>query len=136
MNIWIKDMLKSLDDNLDDKMKIKLMEKCGESCPFTHFTDERLLAIKDTSNDERDFLEKLSQQWRVKIEGDNVYVVFDQCYCPLVNENLEDTSPTLCYCTMGNLKKKFRIGLGRDVGILMEKTVLSGDNECRFKVLI
>ncbi len=136
MNVWIKDLLKSLDDNLDDKTKIKVMETCGENCPFTHLTDERLLAIKDSSSDEADLLEKLSQQWRVKIEDDDIYVVFDQCYCPLVNENLEDASPTLCYCTMGNLKKKFRIALDRDVDILMERTVLSGDDECRFKILL
>jgi hypothetical protein len=37
---------------------------------------------------------------------------------------------------MGNLKKKFRIGLGRDVDVLMEKTVLAGDDECRFKVMV
>lgn len=135
MNVWIKELLKSLDDNLDDKTKIKVMEACGENCPFTHLTDERLLAIKESSSDEANFLEKLSQQWRVKIEGDDVYVVFDKCYCPLVNDNLEGASTTLCYCTMGNLKKKFRLGLDRDVDILMEKTVLSGDEECRFKVL-
>ncbi len=136
MPVWLKTLLKSLDDNLDEKTKITIMKACGENCPFTHLTDERLLAIKDASNDEHDFLEKLSQQWRVKIEGNDVYVVFDKCYCPLVNENIDDASATLCYCTLGNLKKKFRIGLNRDIDVLMEKTVISGDDECRFKILI
>ena len=136
MHVWLKHLIKSLDNNLDEKTKTKIMEECGENCPFTHLTDERLLAIKNTSSDENDFLEKLSQQWRVKIEGNDVYVVFDKCYCPLANENIADTSATLCYCTLGNLKKKFRIGLNRDVDILMEKTVLSGDSECRFKILV
>lgn len=130
------DLLRSLDNDLDEKTKIKVMETCGENCPFTHPTDERLLAIKDSSNDERDFLDKLSQQWRVEIEGNDVYVVFEKCYCPLVNKNINDISATLCYCTLGNLKKKFRIGLDRDIDVLIEKTVLSGDDECRFKVLI
>ncbi|HJJ42781.1 MAG TPA: DUF6144 family protein [Methanocorpusculum sp.] len=136
MTVWIKNLLKSLDDNLDEKTKITIMEACGENCPFTHLTDERLLAIKDASTDEHDFLEKLSHQWRVKIEGNDVYVVFDKCYCPLVSENSDDASATLCYCTLGNLKKKFSIGLNRDIDVLMEKTILSGDDECRFKILI
>jgi hypothetical protein len=37
---------------------------------------------------------------------------------------------------MGNLKKKFRLGLDRDVEIVMEKTVLAGDEECRFRVMV
>ncbi|WP_091708139.1 DUF6144 family protein [Methanolobus vulcani] len=136
MNSWIKNLLVTLDDNLDESTKIKIMEACGEECPFTHLQDDKLLEIKNSSENESDLLEKLSRQWRVKIENGNVYVVFDKCYCPLVNENIEGASKTLCYCTMGNLKKKFRLGFDRDVDIQMEKTVLSGDDECRFRIIV
>ncbi|HZK83704.1 MAG TPA: DUF6144 family protein [Desulfosporosinus sp.] len=136
MNVWIKELLKNLDKNIDEKKRIEIMEACGEKCPFTHLTDEKLLDIKKESENEFDFLEKLSQQWRVKIEGNNIYVVFDKCYCPLINKDISEASKTLCYCTQGNIKKKFRLGLGRDVNVLMEKTILAGDSECRFKVLV
>ncbi len=136
MNVWLKELLKSLDENLDEKTRIVIMEACGEKCPFTHLTDQKLLDIKKESKDEYDFLEKLSQQWRVRIENNNIYVIFDKCYCPLINQDIEGSSKTLCYCTLGNIKKKFRLGLGRDVNVLMEKTILAGDRECRFKVLV
>lgn len=136
MNVWIKELLKNLDENLDETKRIEIMEACGEKCPFTHLTDERLLDIKKESIDEFDFIEKLSQKWRVKIEGNNIYVVFDKCYCPLINEDISEASKTLCYCTQGNIKKKFRLGLGRDVNVVMEKTILAGDSECRFRVLV
>jgi hypothetical protein len=136
MDSWVKNLLVNLDENLDEATRIKIMEACGEDCPFTHLKDEKLLAIKKSSEDESDFLQKLSKEWRVKFENGNIYVVFDKCYCPLVNENLEGASKTLCYCTMGNLKKKFRIGLGRDLDIVMEKTILAGDGECRFRVMV
>lgn len=136
MNVWLKELLKSLDKNLDEKTKIKIMEGCGEKCPFTHLSDQKLLDIKKESIDEYDFLEKLSQEWRVRIENNNIYVIFDACYCPLINQDIEGSSKTLCYCTQGNLKRKFRLGLGRDVNVSMEKTILAGDSECRFKVLI
>lgn len=136
MNVWIKELLKNLDKNLDETKRIEIMEACGENCPFTHLTDERLLYIKNESKDEFEFIKQLSQKWRVKIEDNNIYVVFDKCYCPLINENINDASKTLCYCTQGNIKKKFRLGLGRDVEVLMEKTILAGDSECRFKVLV
>lgn len=136
MNVWIKELLKNLDKIVDEKKRIEIMEACGQKCPFTHLTDEKLLDIKKESENESDFLEKLSLQWRVKIEGNNIYVVFDQCYCPLINKDINEASKTLCYCTQGNIKKKFRLGLGRDVNVLMEKTILAGDSECRFKVLV
>ena len=136
MNGWIKELLKNLDENLDESTKIKIMEACGEECPFTHLPDEKLLKIKEESAGAADFIDKLSKEWRVKTEGNDVYVVFDKCYCPLVNEDISGASKTLCYCTLGNIKKKFRIGLGRDVEVSMEKTILAGDNECRFKILV
>ena len=136
MNVWIKELLKNLDENVDEPSRIKIMEACGEKCPFTHLPDEKLLKIKEASKNESDFIDRLSQEWRVKIEGNDVYVIFDQCYCPLVNEDTGNVSKTLCYCTLGNIKKKFRLGLGKDVAVLMEKTILAGDSECRFKVLL
>jgi len=136
MDTWVKQLLKSLDENLDEKCRIKIMESCGEQCPFTHLMDEKLLNIRDRAANEDEFLKELSRQWRVSIENDEVYVVFDRCYCPLVNENTEGASKTLCYCTLGNLKKKFRLGLGRDVVVKMEKTILAGDDECRFRIMV
>jgi predicted hydrocarbon binding protein len=136
MNTWIKELLKNLDENLDEATKTKIMEKCGGKCPFTHLPDEKLLKIKNESSNSLDFIDRLSKEWRVKTKGKNIYVIFDKCYCPLVNEDISDASKTLCYCTLGNIKKKFRLGLGKDVKVLMEKTILAGDNECRFKILL
>ncbi|MDI3486233.1 MAG: hypothetical protein PWQ50_1453 [Methanolobus sp.] len=136
MDSWIKNLLVTLDEKLDEATKIKIMEACGADCPFTHINDEKLMEIKKSSGNESEFLQKLSKEWRLIFENGNVYVVFDKCYCPLVNENPEGASKTLCYCTMGNLKKKFRLGLDRDVDIFMEKTVLAGDEECRFRVMV
>jgi predicted hydrocarbon binding protein len=136
MNTWLKELLKNMDENLDESTKIKIMEACGEKCPFTHLPDEKLLKIKNESSNSLDFIDRLSKEWRVKTEGKNIYVIFDKCYCPLVNEDISDASKTLCYCTLGNIKKKFRLGLGKDVKVLMEKTILAGDNECRFKILL
>jgi ribosomal protein S3AE len=40
MNTWVKELLKNLDENIDEATKIKIMEACGEKCPFTHLPDE------------------------------------------------------------------------------------------------
>ena len=134
MNIWIKQLLKGLDEYVDEPTRIKIMESCGEICPFTHLPDNKLIEIKNNSQSEEEFLKNLCMHWRLKNEAGEYFVVFDQCYCPLVNEDIKGASKTICYCTLGNLKRKFAIGLGRSVDVLMEKTILAGDNECRFHI--
>lgn len=134
MTIWIKELLKNIDRKVNTPTIKSILGACGEKCPFTHLPDDKLLKIKNESKDENEFLKKLSDQWRLKKESGKYYVVFDKCYCPLVNEDLEGTSKSLCFCTLGNIKHKFKIGLEREVGVEMQKTILAGDNECRFYI--
>jgi hypothetical protein len=134
MKIWIKELLKNLDEHVDEPTKKKILGACGEKCPFTHLTDEKLLEIKNDSTDDIEFLNNLCNQWRMVIEDGQYYAVFDQCYCPLVNENIKGASKTLCYCTLGNLKHKFEIGLNQEVKVDMLKSILAGDDECRFHI--
>lgn len=136
MENWVTELLGSLDASVDEITKQKILEKCGSRCPFTHLSDEKLITLRNQATTEQEFLEKLSEAWRLKKENNQYYVIFDQCYCPLVNKDTKNASQTMCYCTLGNLKHKFRLGLGREVDVDMEKTVLSGDDECRFKIKI
>ena len=101
MTLWIKELLKNLDCHVDEPTRIKIMEACGERCPFTHLPDDRLLAVKESCPDDVAFMDALCDEWRLRHENGNYYVVFDQCYCPLVNQDLEGVSPTLCFCTLG-----------------------------------
>jgi predicted hydrocarbon binding protein len=134
MSVWTRELLKNLDLYVDEPARKKIMAACGEKCPYTHLTDAKLLEIKESSTNEDDFLRKLCDEWRLIKENDEFYVVFDQCYCPIAIDNVKDTSKTLCYCTVGNLHRKFKIGLEREVQIEIIKTILQGDNECRFHI--
>jgi predicted hydrocarbon binding protein len=136
MSVWVKELLKSLDKNVDESVKMSIMSDCGAKCPFTHFNDDKLLELKKESKSEEEFLTNLCRQWRLENKNGQYFVVFDQCYCPLVNEDTNGASKTLCYCTLGNIKHKFRLGLGKEVEIEMQKTVLAGDDECRFLIKI
>ena len=134
MDVWIKELLKNLDEYVDEPTRRKVMAGCGEKCPFTHLSDDRLRAIKDASKTEADFLDHMTREWYLRRENDQYYVIFDRCYCPLVNQDISGTSTTICYCTLGNVKRKFAIGLGRDIDVTMHNTILAGDQECRFHI--
>jgi hypothetical protein len=134
MNVWIKELLRNLDAYVDEPVRKKIMSACGEKCPFTHLTDDKLYEIKSACESDEEFLESLCKQWYLKDEDGKYFVVFDKCYCPLVREDIKGASMTLCYCTLGNIKRKFAIGLGREVGVIMKSTILAGDAECRFYI--
>lgn len=136
MEHWVKELLSNLDSTVDEKIKHNILEKCGAKCPFSHMPDDELKALRDEAKNEQEFLEKLCEIWRLRIEDGEYYIVFDQCYCPLVQKDIQNSSKTMCYCTLGSLKHKFRISLGRNVDIEMQKTVLAGDEECRFKIIV
>ena len=98
--------------------------------------DNKLLELRSETTTEEEFLGKLSDIWRLRKVDDRYFVIFDRCYCPLVYKNRKSTSKTMCYCTLGSLKHKFKISLGRDIDVIMLKTVLTGDEECRFEIKI
>jgi regulator of sirC expression with transglutaminase-like and TPR domain len=133
---WVKELLRNLDRFVDEPTRSTILAACGERCPFTHLPDERLLELRERAEDEQDFLNALCRDWRLSREEDGYYVVFDQCYCPLVNKDMQGTPKTLCACTLGNIKRKFTLVLGRPVEVRMEKTILAGDAQCRFSILI
>ena len=133
---WLKELLENLDRFADEKTKKVILEKCGEKCPFSHMPDEKLLQIRNQSKSEQDFLDKLSKIWRVKKINKRYFVIFEQCYCPLVNKDINKFSKSMCFCTLGSLKHKFKISLGKDIKIEMLKTILSGDDECKFEIKI
>ena len=134
--VWIKELLKHQAKHVSKPTLKKILGACGEKCPFSHLPDHKVVDLKNNSENESDFLDSLCEEWRLTKEGDTYIVVFDQCYCPLVTQDTQKTSKALCYCTLGNIKRKFAIGLGRYVDVVMEGTILAGDNECRFAVKV
>jgi predicted hydrocarbon binding protein len=135
-NAWIKELLKSLDDHADEETKMQVMGQCGKNCPFSRMPVEKILSIREAADSEEAFLAEVEREWFLKKEGGLWYVILEECFCPLVKENLRDVTKTLCYCTLGAMKYKFSTALQRDVNVVMEKTILAGDDECRFRIEI
>lgn len=129
--IWVQNILKAIESQCSEEQARKIMTNCGEHCPFSHMPDEELLELKEQSSSEKELLDLLTEYWRLHRDGEKYYIIFDQCFCPMVMEN---TSSVLCFCTLGSLKKKFKLALDRDVDITMETTILRGDPRCRFQI--
>lgn len=133
---WIRELLSNLDNFVEEKTKQKILEQCGTKCPYSHMPEERIIELRNEAESERDFLERLCAVWHLSNEEGEYHVIFDQCYCPLVNSDPHNISKTMCYCTLGNLKHKFTLSLGREIEVEMQQTILAGDDICKFKIYI
>ena len=131
---WIKSLITALETELDEKTRAKILENCGRNC-ITHSFILRAKACKKDAKNQKEFLDKLSKVWKhLHLEGDNVYVVYEKCYCPFVKAYPEKLSPTWCNCSRGWIKELFESALGKPVDVKLEKSIKQGDNICKFKV--
>lgn len=134
MGIWINELLKNLEKYVDEPTRIRILAGCGAKCPYTYLTEDKVKEMGESCGSEAEFLDMLCERWFLEKEGESYVVVYDHCPCPLVNDDIEGAQKTMCYCTYGNIKRKLAIGLGREVEVTMEGTILGGNKECRFRV--
>jgi hypothetical protein len=90
-NRWIKSLLDNLDENLDQQTRVKVLENCGRNCcrssGFYRKAQDNMSKARGTN----EFLDMLGKDWtHLKREGENIYVVYDRCYCPLGRALLKD----------------------------------------------
>jgi len=134
---WIAWVIAGLDECVDEETKAKILERCGRQCQSENFINKaRKIYEKTESIDE--FLEKLGQIYKnLHREGDQVYIIYPKCYCPNVNKIPPGKlSATYCNCSRGWAKALFEGALGKPVEVIMEKSIVKGDNQCKFRIVL
>ena len=130
----IKTLIEGLDAQLDEKTKAEILEKCGRACIPRSFI-AKAKACKKDAKDMDEFLNNLGQVWKhLHRDGDNLYVIYEKCYCPLVNKDSEKLQRTFCNCSRGWIKELFESVLEKAVQVELEKSIKTGDNTCKFRV--
>ena len=119
---------------MDPATREALLEGCGRACIPQSFV-QRAQQCRSRSSDTNEFIDLLHKAWpHVHREGDQVYVQYEKCYCPLVKDYPGTLPRTWCNCSRGWLKELFESALGRPVQIELQQSVRSGDPVCRFAV--
>ena len=126
-----------LDEHVDEKTRAMILEQCGRQCQSQSFV-KKAKDIYEKSSSINDFLDKLGRVYKhLHREGDNVYIVYPRCYCSQVNKIPKGKlSGTYCNCSRGWSKALFEGALGRPVEVVMEKSIINGDNQCKFRVIL
>jgi predicted hydrocarbon binding protein len=131
---WIATLLAGLDEQVDAETRVAVLEGCGRTC-ITDSMVKRAKACRAEARDEAEFLDKLGQAWKhLQREGDEVYVVYPRCYCPLVKDFSGDLSATWCNCSRGWVKELFEQALGKPVQVDLLQSIRQGDKSCKFQV--
>ena len=134
---WITVLMEGLGKNVDEETLAKVLEQCGRQCQSKSFIKkaQRLYAQSKSTDEFLDRLEKVYKH--LHREGNRVYLVYPRCYCTQVNKIPKGRlSGTYCNCSRGWAKALFEGTLGKDVEVIKEKSIISGDPECRLRIIL
>jgi len=128
--------MSGLEKNVDEKTLARILEQCGRQCQSQSFI-KKAKGLYEKSESIDDFLEKLGRAYKhLHREGEEVYIVYPRCYCSQVNRIPKGKlSGTYCNCSRGWAKALFEGAVGRPVEVIMEKSIINGDSECKFRVM-
>jgi len=132
---WITALIDGLNKNVDQKTLAMILEQCGRQCQSQSFIKKaRNIYQKSKSTDE--FLGEFGQAYKhLHREGNRVYIVYPKCYCSQVNKIPGGKlSGTYCNCSRGWTKALFEGATGRPVEVIMEKSIINGDDQCKFRI--
>ena len=133
---WVVNVLDALDRLVDEETRIKVLESCGRKCIGAGFLARAEVLAKKSKNPE-DFLEKLSKVWKhLHVDKNGVFVVYEQCYCPMVKAYRGELSPSFCNCSVGWIKELFERSLNKPVKVEKLGTVKQGSKQCTFRVTL
>jgi predicted hydrocarbon binding protein len=134
---WIATLIEGLNEHVSEKTRASILELCGRQCQSQSFV-KKARSIYKKSEGIEDFLEKLGQVYEnLRREGDKIYIIYPKCYCSQVNKIPEgQLSATYCNCSRGWAKALFEGALGRSVEVIMEKSIIKGDDKCKFRILL
>jgi predicted ArsR family transcriptional regulator len=131
---WIVNLIDGLDKQVDKKIKMKILESCGRNCISQNFI-KKAQSCKNRSKNKDEFLNQLMRIWKhLRREGNNIYVVYERCYCPLVKTYQGKLPATFCNCSLGWIRELFEKCLEKPVKVVLEKSIKKGDNICKFRV--
>ena len=137
MERWITCLIDALNEHIDEKTRAKILEQCGRQCQSQNFVKKARSIYKRSKNID-EFLNEFGKVYKnLHKEKDNVYIIYPKCYCSFVNKiPPEKLSSTYCNCSRGWVKELFEGALGRPVEVDMEKSIVNGDDQCKFRILL
>ena len=132
---WIRKVVEEIDSQTDRETCARILEACGRQCAPEGLIN-KARKIHESSDGIGEFLARLGEVFEaVQIEDGKVYVVYPECYCEQIKGlPIGNVPEAYCNCSVGWVKEVFESAVGRSVGVRRLKSIVAGDEECRFEV--
>ncbi len=132
---WLCDLIGGLDENVDDETLKRVLVDCGRGCR-SQSTIKSAKAIYERLEDVDKFLAEFGKTYKqLHREKEGTYLVYPRCYCKRVNKIPQGQMPAVyCNCSVGWAKALFEGALGRPVDVILERSIIAGDSECRLRI--
>lgn len=131
----IEEIAQAETDGRHQEIQRKL-ECRGRSCISKGMIKKAKDAAKGEKK-EKEIIRKLQQTIKlIKVEDNNVYLVYPKCYCHKIEDFKGNIPETYCCCSIGWAKALFETALGREVEVELKTSVLHGNKECRIQILL
>jgi hypothetical protein len=149
--MWVKGAMERLDAAAGIKTRNAVMEQCGRNCAeVNHGTVDRVVAKRKKYKSLDEFLDaekkKLLPGMRLERDGRILYQYYTprsfsppmRCFCSLLRglPAQESVSPTYCQCSRGFVLRMWERVLGKLVKVEVVATVVTGAEECQFKIYL
>ncbi len=135
----VKGVVDVLDQAVDEPTRQAIMQACGRQCIGASILDKARKLAKAAS-DLDDLLARLNQSHlgggHLRREGNVIHAMYERCYCGSVSQTKEPFSATYCYCSCGWYRQLFETLLERPVEVELLGSVIQGDENCRFKIMM
>lgn len=132
---WLSSLMSGMDKNLETEKKIALLEGCGRACASRH----ALQAALRCKGDLEGWLDQL-RKWvgaaNVTRDGNKVGVVYDKCFCVLVQNLPPLNTATFCNCSRGWLSEVFSAVLEKPVAVELKDSIMMGGKRCHFIITV
>jgi len=137
MERWITCLIAGLDEHVDEETRAKVLEQCGRQCQSQSFIKKARDIYRKSENID-EFLDNFRQVYKhLHRDGDEVHIVYPKCYCSHVNKIPSGKlSATYCNCSRGWAQALFEGALGRPVEVIMEESIVKGDKQCKFRIIL
>ena len=141
VQLWIIDLLKSLESVLDETTNTRLLESCGKACAQRGEILGMIEKLKQRAETPRDIdsILHLMNQHQIgggtfRREGDVITAIYTECLCPI--RQAIPMPPIFCNCTKGWVKEVCETILEQAVEVDLIKVIGRGDPVCEYRVTI
>lgn len=139
---WINIVLNQL-SKVEENQAKAVVENCGRECLKSSGRIEKINILKKEISD-RNNKDLLFAKYKEKIydnspnlykSENDYYLEYEECGCGMVTEG-DVSDPFLCNCTIGYTKETFETLFDEKVEVVLQKSILRGDDICKQKISI